>query len=392
MSLEKLTTPSKLFLFFWLTFAAGLTLGNYYQLPLYLLFWLLILWLVILISGQEPIIELITVVLVGATAGFTLWQLTGGEAWLPTGWLASINNWLVTTRDRLIEPILLTLGEPHGSLLTGILFGNRTKLDPDLIAEFRRVGLSHIIAVSGYNLTILTANAQSLLRPMIGRRAVYVSFALIVAFVLMTGAPPSILRAGAMAGLLLIGTLIGRPTNSVNILALGAGVLILFEPKIVFEIGFQLSVAATYGLVRLSPIIDRGLRFIPIKSLRLILAETLGATIMTAPIIIGAFEQLSIISPVSNLLVLPLVPLLMALGLIGSIVALIIPGLGQAAIFISWPILAWIVFVSHRLAGLNLAAVGASLNYFYVAGLLAAIIYVAEYLTVRLPKEDDVDA
>lgn len=378
LGLEQFTTPSKLFLIFWLSLAAGAVLGNYFELPTYILVWLLLIWLVVVVSGHEPPTELASFILLGATAGFLLWQLTDGETWFHWSVIGQIGDKLTAFRQQLSEHIFLALPEPDGSLLAGILFGNRVQLDADLIAQFRRVGLSHIIAVSGYNLTILTANAQSLLKPLIGRSAVYASFALIIVFVLMTGAPASILRAAVMASLLLIGTLVGRPTNSVNLLVLGAGVLMLFEPKIIFEVGFQLSVAATYGLVRVAPIIKKVLSFIPSETLRLILAETLGATIMTAPIIITIFEQFSLVSPLSNLLILPLVPLLMALGIIGSFLALVAPGVGQTALFITWPLLEWIIIVTKKLSSWQFSSLHLAFSNYWAAAIIILFIAAAE--------------
>lgn len=376
---ERFTTPSKLFLLFWLALGVGTVLGNYYQLPVYILLWLLVIWLVIFISGLEKPVEIAALTMLGATSGFLLWQLTGGEAWFHWSVIGEISQRLTVFRSQLMENVFLALPEPNGSLLGGIIFGNRVNMDPELIAQFRRVGLSHIVAVSGFNLTILTANTLSLLKPLIGRNAVYICFALIIAFVVMTGAPASILRAGVMASLLLVATLVGRPTNSINILVLGAGLLLIFEPKIIFEVGFQLSLAATYGLVRVAPIIRKLLSFIPSELLRTILAETLGATLMTAPIIITIFEQFSLVSPLSNILILPLIPLLMALGIIGSFLALAFPAIGQTALFVTWPILEWIVVVARKLSDWQFSSLDLAFNNYWAAAIIILFMAVAEF-------------
>jgi competence protein ComEC len=307
---------------------------------------------VLLLSGQDERIETAAACSLGFIAGLLAWQLSGGEAWLPTEPLQPALQAINGFRETLIDRIFLTLPEPHGSLLTGILIGNRAKLDPELLEVFRTVGLTHLIAVSGYNLSILTSNIRSLLWPILGRRSVAIALGVIIVFVILSGAPPSILRAAVMAASLLVAQFLGRPSRSINLLLLAAGLLAFFEPKILFEIGFQLSLAATYGLIRLAPVIIHWLeRFTLLpESARQIIGETLAATVITAPLLVYYFDRLSLVSPLSNLLVLPIMPLLMGLGIIGCFFLFLVPGIGQYVIQLSWPLLEWIVWISQKLA------------------------------------------
>ncbi|QQG50321.1 MAG: ComEC/Rec2 family competence protein [Candidatus Berkelbacteria bacterium] len=375
-------TPSQKFLIFWLALIAGLAVGSKIDLPVMTLFWLLALWLCLLISGQQERVELISIIMSAFIGGLAVWQLTGGEIWFKAGFLQGIVAKLEQFRDTITDRIFLAMPEPHGSLLTGILLGNRVKLDRDLLETFRVVGLSHLIAVSGYNLSILTVNAQALLRPWLGRRAVFLSFALIVAFVILSGAPSSILRAAVMASALLLATYLGRPRRSINILIFAAGFLALFEPKIIFEIGFQLSIAATYALVRLAPVIAWSLERYPKipETLRLIIAETLAATLMTAPILIAYFERISLVSPLSNLLVLPIMPILMGIGIAGTALVLLVPALGNLALMLGWPLLEWIIQVSHRLGGLEHAVEAASLPLWATVLIVVGMVVAVEWL------------
>jgi|GEM_PF-1363498 len=386
-----LATPSRLFLLFWLSLIIGLLIANFEPLPVGLTAWFGAIWLVILISGQEAFLTVISTLLVGVASGVLLWQVTGGEPWLHWAVLGQLQNYLLGFRDQLVSSMIVTLPEPHGTLLAGILFGNRLKLDPTLLNEFRIVGLSHIVAVSGYNLTILTANVQTLLRPVLGRKAAFIALAAIVGFVLISGAPSSILRAAVMAVLVLVAEVSGRPSRALNLLIIGAGVLVLFEPKIISDIGFQLSVAATYGLLRLSTPIERWLHWLPVPTIRQVLAETLGATIVTAPIIVAHFEQLSLVSPLSNILVLPLMPLLMGIGIIGSVLALIIPAVGYVILLAAWPVLEWIVRVTHWLASWPGANLHPSLNGWLTVGVIALILVISEIGNYWLEKKRVID-
>lgn len=351
-------SPSRRFLWFWLALIAGLALGKSFSLPGLTLGALLVLWVAVLVSGQDGWVELTAITGAGLLAGLAVWQLTGGESWLHLNALGWLSDKLALVRTALAERIFAVLPEPHGSLLSGILLGNRVRLDKELISEFRLVGLSHIIAVSGYNLTILTANIRSLLKPYLPRSAVLaIAAAVIVLFVLLSGAPASILRAAVMAGLVLVAERIGRPAKSLNLLIIAASVLALFEPKIVFDIGFQLSVVATYGLIRLTPQLTHWLAKLPLpKALVNVLAETLAATFVTAPILIIYFERLSLGSPLVNVLVVPLVPLVMGLGLIGGVALLALPAIGVLITWLTWPILEWILRVTHYFASLPFVA------------------------------------
>lgn len=364
--------PSRQLAVFWIALLCGVVLAQWYQLPLAASTWICGIWLVIFLSGQKPIIELTALTVVGFVAGGALWQLTNGEAWLKIGFVSSGAEQLTTIRDHLVDRILVALPEPHGSLLAGILFGNRVKLDPELIEEFRAVGLSHIIAVSGYNLTILTANLRTALRPYFGRQIFWVGLAIVALFIALTGAPSSILRAGTMISILLLAEYLGRPTRPLLILLNAAGLLVVFEPKILFDVGFQLSIAATYGLLRVAPLIARPLqeKGVP-KTAAIIIAETVGATIATAPIILVVFEHISLVSLASNLAVVWLIPLVMTLGIIGVTLSLILPAVGAATLLLCWPILQWVLRVSEYLASLSFASATLALH---PAALIATVV------------------
>lgn len=383
-------TPSQKFLLFWLVFVAGLVIGSKLNISVTVSVWLAAIWLLVAWSGQKEPIETVSLAIFAATLGALVWKVTGGESWLHPAWIGRAGDGLINLRNILIDRIYLALPEPHGSLLGGILFGNRIKLSPQLIDNFRTVGLSHLIAVSGYNLTILVAYVQTIFRPYLGRRSLWISLGLIVGFVLISGAPASILRAAVMASTILVASFIGRPSRSLNILIFAAGLLAVFEPKIILDVGFQLSVAATYGLIRLSPIFEVALKKIRLPSmLAILLAETLAATLVTAPIIIAYFERLSVISPVSNLLILPLVPMLMGMGIIGTIVLLIIPVLGRLIILLTWPLLQWIIWLSDRLAHLKFAATPLTLESWTVVLLMLALVGAVEWLNRREWKTVD---
>lgn len=316
----------------------------------------------------------------GLASGCWLWQLTDGESWLQLEALTRLANFLAGIRTYLSERIFYGLPEPHDSLLTGILLGNKVKLDYDLLQQFRAVGLSHIIAVSGYNLTIVSQNIQTILGPLLGvKRSVYLSMIAIFIFVLLTGAPASIIRAGVMSVLLMAGTLLGRPTQSLSLLVVGASLIAAFQPKIIFDVGFQLSVFATYALLRLTPILQRITEnWIGPKTIYQNLGETLAATVVTAPIIIYYFQQFSAVSVATNILVLPFIPLLMAVGALGLLASIAAPLVAAWAFWGAWPLLQWIIFITQKSSELphSLLHFGFSLNVTIL--MMAALIALTE--------------
>lgn len=380
--LMRLWTASRQWILFWITFVGGVIIGNYWQFPLQTLAWLGVVWLLVFISGQFWKIELLSLSLTGLIAGVIMWQLTNGESWLHIELLGKFQELLITFRDSIVNKIFLALPEPHGSLLSGILLGNRVKLDRDLLEIFRVVGLSHIIAVSGYNLTVMTANIRSAFRPLLGRKlTLIVASIAVLSFVLLSGAPPSIIRAAVMAGIVLLGEYLGRPNRSLGALVTAAGVIVFFEPKIIFDIGFQLSIAATYGLIRLAPVITNAFRKTKLPEwLQQVLGETLAATAMTAPLIIIVFERLSIVSPLTNILVVPLIPLLMGIGVAAVVLMFIFAPVGKIAALLTWPILEWIIFISQKFSDWKFASTDVSLPVFLGVLIMLGLFIGSEYL------------
>lgn len=376
--------PSRQLAALWIGLISGVIIARYISLSNETLYWIFGLWVLIFWSGQEPRVEATAVLLVGASGGMLLWNFTNGESWFHPQFIGTVSEKLILLRDNLIDKIISAVPEPQSSLLSGILLGNRIKLDKELVDQFRLVGLSHIIAVSGYNLTILVANVRTVFRPILGRNVFWLGLAVIGLFIVITGAPSSILRAGLMVGLILLGEHLGRPRSSLLILLTAAGVLTIFEPKIIFDVGFQLSIAATYGLLRVSPLIRESLERIKTpKTLATVLGETFGAILLTSPIILLVFERLSIVAPLTNVLVVPLIPLVMAIGLIGSMLVFVVPALGSWLLMLGWPILTWALFVSQYFSSFDFASYSISISWAWCIALLLLFIATTEYLQVK---------
>lgn len=258
--------------------------------------------------------------------------------------------------DRFEAALNGVLTEPHASLAAGILLGVKRNIPDDLMTALNATGLTHIIALSGYNVTIIVFVFSAMFIGRIGRRRVFIyGMVMILLFILMTGASSSVVRAGIFSSLILFGGLIGRQADQTNLMLLAAVLMVIVNPFVLrYDAGFQLSFLAFAGLIYISPVVRKiferkHLKKIP-DGIKQPLIETLGAQTAVFPLIWFQFGRLSLIAPLANVLVLPLISLSMALIFITGIFGLIYLPLGQAAGFILWPVLEYIIKIVELLS------------------------------------------
>lgn len=251
------------------------------------------------------------------------------------------------------------LKEPQSSLLMGVLIGARKTLPQAVVDNFNTTGTSHIIAVSGYNISIIIA-ALAVLAWMLGRRwSFWLSLAVILAFIVLSGASASVIRASVMGALLLLSLNIGRLYAVTPSLCLAAAGMLVVNPKILYwDIGFQLSFAATLGIVYLLPEMEKFTESWPkFWGTKNIVLATLSATAATLPLILLHFGRLSVVALVANVLILPMVPITMLFGFLIA-VPVLSPGF---ALLSSW-LLGYILKVVAFLASLPYSSVNLNLN------------------------------
>lgn len=232
----------------------------------------------------------------------------------------SLRTKLFASRDRVERALQRSLHEPHASLLIGLLYGARSTLPDDIQEEFRRSGTMHIVAVSGYNVMLVSSALLMTLSVVMRRqRSLVIVLLCIGGFVVLAGGDAAVVRAAVMGSLVLVARHIGRPSFSPALLLLAATVMTMIEPRLLLDdAGFHLSFAAAAGLIWLAPHIRRRLKGFP-KQMQGILSETTAATAMTAPILWLQFGQLSLVAPWSNLFVLPLIPYAVGSGLFAMV-------------------------------------------------------------------------
>jgi len=208
--------------------------------------------------------------------------------------------------------------EPEGGLAAAILIGLRDRVDREVATAFTTAGVSHIVAISGWNIAIVAATIAALLGGLARRRRTVVTIGAILAYTLFAGASPSVVRAAVMAGVALAAVESGRGSRATTGLAWAAALMILAEPATVADAGFQLSAAATAGLIAwgspIAGLLERRAAFVP-TPIRDCLGVSLAAQAATLPIILLTFGRLALIAPAANLAAVPLVPPAMAAGL-----------------------------------------------------------------------------
>lgn len=232
-------------------------------------------------------------------------------------------------RDWFADKIRLGIAEPQASLGLGYLLGQRRALPSELQQALVVTGLTHVVVASGYNLTILVRLARRLFSRVSKYLAALSATVMIAGFMAVTGASPSMSRAGLVSGLSLAAWYYGRKFHPLVILPLAAAVTVLVDPTYAWnDLGWQLSFAAFAGVMILAPLMQRyffGDK--PPGIVRQILGETISAQILTLPVLVLGFGQFSNIALVSNLLVLPLVPLAMLMTFVAGIGAILVPSL-----------------------------------------------------------------
>lgn len=239
-----------------------------------------------------------------------------------------LQNILVDFKQKLNRIISENLKEPQSSLMMGIIFGQDRLFSEKFDDNVRMAGVSHIVAASGYNITILILAGSKLLKILPLKLRLFLLLFLIWGFCILSGLSPSIVRACIMTSIALVAMILGKK-NTIHItLPLAAFIFVLIDPKIVFNVGFQLSVAATLGLVYLQPALSNIWKKLFKKSSGFVedtLLTTLSCTLTTLPITIYTFGTVSIWAVVANCLILPVIESTMFFGVFGLIFSNSIP-------------------------------------------------------------------
>ncbi len=249
-------------------------------------------------------------------------------------------HWQVANKYRsLVDGGAASLGGARRSLFTGLVYGDDRGQDPLVAADFRSAGLTHLLAVSGQNVAYVLTLLAPLLRRLGPRARWAASLVALALFITATRVEPSVLRASVMAAMVVTSRVLGRESSPRRSLSLAVLILVLVDPFLASSVAFRLSVAASAGIVVLTPrLVDV---LVGPKWLREPLAVTLGAQLAVAPIMIATFGPVSVATLPANLLAGPVAGLVMMWGMTAGALAGLVGGAPARLLHLPTRVMLW---------------------------------------------------
>jgi competence protein ComEC len=268
-------------------------------------------------------------------------------------------------KERALTLIYQIYPDPEASLLAGILLGVEKGIPAPVRKAFDKTGTSHIIAISGFNMTIIAGlfagSFGRILGPRKGALAAVVGISI---YTVLVGANAAVVRSAIMGGLSIFARQVGRRQHGLNTLALTAAVMALFNPMILGDHGFQLSVAATLGLILYAQVFSEGFKSLMARWLSEATADrvtrpvgeyvlfTLAAQLVTLPVMAYHFNRISLVALIANPLILPAQPPVMILGGLAVLLGLVYYPLGQLAGYLALPFVTYTIHLVELFAGI----------------------------------------
>lgn len=259
-------------------------------------------------------------------------------------------------KAKLLDNIYRLFIDPEASLLAGILLGIDAGLPQPLQQAFNDTGTSHIIAISGFNIAIITGIFMLIFSKLLGpRRGAVAAVIGVLFYTVLVGADPSVVRAALMGMISLFAVQVGRRQVGLNTLAFVAALMTIWNPLFLWDVGFQLSFFATLGLVLYADPFESAVenflrRYLPPSNavrvtgfLAEVVLLTVAAQITTLPIMAYHFKQISLVSFIANPFILPAQPAVMVLGGLAAFSSLFIFPLGRLLALIAWPLTAYTI-------------------------------------------------
>ncbi len=289
---------------------------------------------------------------------------------ISTGHGTPLFSVLLDIKRRAHEAISNNLPEPQAGLLSGILLGNERGIDPKMRDDFNAVGASHIIAISGFNMVIISGVVMGILNRLHREwLAAFLGIGIIGLYTVLVGANTAVVRAAIMSGLLVVAPLLKRrtyvPASLVFVL-----LLMSFEnPTVLWDVSFQLSFLAVLGLALYADPFSNWFnqllqRIFPRRTAGVVgnllnepLVVTLAAQVFTLPLIVLYFNRLSLVAIIVNMFIIPAQTALLIVGGLATIIALFAPGLAVAFYWFDLLFLSWSIFVVRLFAELPFADV-----------------------------------
>ncbi len=275
---------------------------------------------------------------------------------------------LFNFKEKVRDTLYRFVPYPHNTIIGAMTLGDGYRVPVDISDIFSRTGIRHITAISGMHITIIIGLLMVFFSSflMIPRNiSFYILGLFLITYVIFVGAPPSAIRAAITGIVILLAQQTGRTYFAGRALIVAGALMLLFNPLLLkFDVGFQLSFSAVFGIIFIGPffreiinrftikfsrlkILDR-----PIDGITSILAITLSAHLTTLPLIIYNFQTLSIVAPLTNILVVPLVPFILLSGFLILIGGTLLPFLGYLLALPAYILTSYTIYISQALDSL----------------------------------------
>lgn len=368
-------TPSKIFLYFLLSFIGGIFICSFFKVPQLIIYELFILGAFYSIlfflpphqkvggGGRRKAIIIFGICLIILASGILRTEIAKLHEAGPrevsyytyyeaeSSKIPIIQEKLSAFKQKLREVVYQNLSPPQSSILAAIVLGDKQKISSEWKEKLNIAGVRHITAISGMHIVILSGILiwLAIVLGLYRGQAFWFAAILLWLFILMTGAQPSAIRAGIMGLTFLVCQKIGRQKAALNTLILAAAIMLIVNPLLLrHSVGFQLSFLATLGIIYLMPFFQslfRRIKLFKTFNLSNLLGMTFSAQVFTLPMLIFNFGYLSLVSPITNVLIVPLLPYLMVSGFVFLLGGIIWQPLGWILSFPVWLLLTYLTSI-----------------------------------------------
>ncbi|HRH25367.1 MAG TPA: ComEC/Rec2 family competence protein [Parcubacteria group bacterium] len=278
-----------------------------------------------------------------------------------------IKGALIKVKGFLIDKIKNILPEPEASLLSGLIVSGKQALPKETLESFKDAGVVHMVVLSGYNITIIAEFLLIVFAFLGSRFSGFIALVGVVLFTIMSGAPATVVRGAIMVSFLLFGRLMKRPGSPQRILLFTAVLMLMHNPKILlYDPSFQLSFLAVLGLIYGAPIIQDKLAKLALPAhgrasghsramptwLTELLATTLATQVFVLPLLLYSMGNFSLVFLFANLLILPILPVVMLIGFVGTLLSFVLGVLAMPINFITHTFLAYILKIADLFGNL----------------------------------------
>jgi competence protein ComEC len=297
------------------------------------------------------------------------------------GLTSIIYGGILKIKDKLREVINQNLSPPQSSILGAVILGDKRQISNEWKTKLNYAGIRHLTAVSGMHVAVLIVILMSSLTALGFWRhhSFYFTIVLITLFIIMTGFQPSAIRASIMAGFFLLAHYLGRANVSSRAVVFAAALMLVHNPLLLkLDVGFQLSFLAVMGIIYFLPYFQ--------KYFGEILAMTLSAQVFTLPVLIYNFGYFSLTAPLTNILIVPLLPFLMGLGFLFVIFGTIWQPLGWLLSLPVWLLLTYIIKVADWFSTLPFSVYFIEVSWIWILVFYSVLGFIAWRLHDRINK------